>query len=339
MKFSIIMPVYNGEKYIAQSIQCVKAQTYANWELMIIDDGSTDGSGVIVQKYAQEDERIRYHKQENTGVSGARNKALELIEGDYVIFLDADDELQKNILDILVQTLQANNVDIAVYNASRSPFDATRLIPFTVPFSDSPLLIDSEEKKVKYIYSTLLSDINFGIIGNYAVRASLIKDLRFRKDIIICEDLLFDIEMYTRAASILCLPDYLYYYRDNPGGCVNNFNYKKIEDLKKVFNIRKSLIEKYELKGNYELILKSFCAYVIYSYLSFIQNRKLCKEYISYVRNDDFIQERFQELSSGQLPNSFPPVKFVFGNSLERAVLRNFILLKKFIKRILKRYF
>ena len=337
VKFSIIMPVYNGEKYITKSIQSVLSQTCEDWELIIIDDGSKDKSFEIIRAYAQKDSRIRFCKQENAGVSEARNKALDLVQGDYVIFLDADDELHKNALEIIAKPIQSNHIDIVVYNASRSPFGSVKLIPFTVPFSESQFLINSEELKVKYIYSALLSDVNFGFIWNLAVRASVIDNIRFRKDIIICEDLLFDIEMYTRADSILCIPDYLYYYRDNPEGCVNNFKYKKIEDLKKVFDIRKSLIEKYKLKGNYELILKSFCGNIIYFYLGFIQNRKLCKEYVSYIKNDEFIVERFRELTSVKLPNTFPSVKFIFGNVIEREMLRNYILLRKFAKRILKK--
>lgn len=337
MTFSIIMPVYNGEKYIAKSIQSVLSQTYGDWELIVIDDGSKDKSFEIIQTYAQNDSRIRFCKQENSGVSAARNNALDLAQGKYVIFLDADDELHKRALEIIDKLIQNNHIDIVVYNTARSPFDSSTWIPFTAPFSDSQLFIDSEELKVKYIYSALLSDVSFGIIGNYAVRASVINNIRFRKDIIICEDLLFDIEMYTKAETILCIPDYLYYYRDNADGCVNSFSYKKIEDLKKVFDIRASLIEKYGLKGNYELILRSFCGNLIYSYLGLLPNRKLCREYVSYIRNDEFIMKRFYELTSVKLPSTFPSVKFIFGNFIEREMLRSFMLLRKFVKRILQK--
>jgi glycosyltransferase involved in cell wall biosynthesis len=88
---SIIMPVYNAEKYVAFAIESVLSQTYTRWELLIIDDGSTDHSKQVIQKL--EDSRIRYFYQENRGVSSARNVGLKNMKGKFICFLDADDEL------------------------------------------------------------------------------------------------------------------------------------------------------------------------------------------------------------------------------------------------------
>ena len=88
---SIIVPVYNAEKYIDECIQSVLCQTYAAWELLLVDDGSTDNSGNICDKYAREDIRIKVLHQKNQGVSVARNVALDWAKGDYIIFLDSDD--------------------------------------------------------------------------------------------------------------------------------------------------------------------------------------------------------------------------------------------------------
>ena len=88
---SIIVPVYNTEKYLDQCIQSVLAQTYTNWELLLIDDGSTDSSGAICDKYAAEDNRIRVFHKENGGVSSARNLGLDNAQGEWISFVDADD--------------------------------------------------------------------------------------------------------------------------------------------------------------------------------------------------------------------------------------------------------
>lgn len=88
---SIIIPVYNTEKYLDQCIQSVLAQTYTNWELLLIDDGSTDSSGVICDKYAAEDSRINVVHKPNTGVSDSKNMALDMVQGEYIMFLDSDD--------------------------------------------------------------------------------------------------------------------------------------------------------------------------------------------------------------------------------------------------------
>lgn len=100
---SIIVPVYNTEKYLDQCIQSVLAQTYTNWELLLIDDGSTDSSGALCDKYAVEDKRIRVFHKENGGVSSARNRGLDNAIGEWITFVDADDILKVNALSHLAQ--------------------------------------------------------------------------------------------------------------------------------------------------------------------------------------------------------------------------------------------
>ena len=110
---SIIVPVYNTEKYLDQCIQSVLAQTYTNWELLLIDDGSTDSSGAICDKHATEDSRIKVLHKENTGVSDSKNKALDIAQGDYIMFLDSDDYwCMDNCLEQLIATSKKLNADI-----------------------------------------------------------------------------------------------------------------------------------------------------------------------------------------------------------------------------------
>lgn len=94
---SVIVPVYNTEKYLDQCIQSVLAQTYTNWELLLIDDGSTDSSGAICDKYAAQDSRIRVFHKENGGVSSARNLGLDNAKGEWITFVDSDDWVNANL--------------------------------------------------------------------------------------------------------------------------------------------------------------------------------------------------------------------------------------------------
>lgn len=100
---SIIVPVYNTEKYLDQCIQSVLAQTYTNWELLLIDDGSTDSSGAICDKYAGEDNRIRVFHKANGGVSSARNLGLDNAKGEWITFIDADDSVKPEYLSNLLK--------------------------------------------------------------------------------------------------------------------------------------------------------------------------------------------------------------------------------------------
>ena len=88
---SIIVPVYNAERYLRQAIDSVKTQTFQDWELILVDDGSTDSSNAICHEYADADKRIRLIEKENGGLSSARNAALDIAIGEYIFFLDADD--------------------------------------------------------------------------------------------------------------------------------------------------------------------------------------------------------------------------------------------------------
>lgn len=103
---SIIMPVYNAEKYVAEAIESVIAQNHENWELLIINDGSQDRSGAIIQNY--KDSRIKYFEQKNSGVSAARNVGLDQMKGDYFCFLDGDDCLPVESLSSRLQIFENN---------------------------------------------------------------------------------------------------------------------------------------------------------------------------------------------------------------------------------------
>jgi len=106
-KVSIIVPVYNTEKYLAQCIDSVISQTYKNWELIMIDDGSTDSSGIILDKYAGDDDRIKIIHKVNEGQFISRRKGILAASGDYILFLDSDDYWKDNCLEVLDKTISA----------------------------------------------------------------------------------------------------------------------------------------------------------------------------------------------------------------------------------------
>lgn len=111
---SIIVPVYNTEKYLDQCIQSILAQTYNDFELLLIDDGSTDSSGAICDKYAEQDSRVRVFHKENGGVSSARNLGLDNAKGEWITFVDADDELYIDALKVLAEISSSTFVDLVI---------------------------------------------------------------------------------------------------------------------------------------------------------------------------------------------------------------------------------
>lgn len=116
---SIIVPVYNVEKYLEKCINSILGQTYENLELILINDGSNDGSEAICQKYINLDKRIKFITQENYGVSVARNRGLEIARGSYLLFVDSDDWLERNACQVLVETINKFKVDVVIFEMQK----------------------------------------------------------------------------------------------------------------------------------------------------------------------------------------------------------------------------
>ena len=111
---SIIIPVYNVSQYLDECLKSVSAQTYTDWECILIDDGSTDNSGDICDRWCVKDPRFRVIHQANAGVSAARNKGIDLAQGDYITFIDSDDWVDDDYLDLLHASLHTSHADLCI---------------------------------------------------------------------------------------------------------------------------------------------------------------------------------------------------------------------------------
>ena len=113
-KITIVVPIYNAEKYLERCIKSILDQTYENLEIILVNDGSTDKSLEICEKFKAEDNRIIIINKENGGVSSARNKGIDAATGKFIIFIDADDYIEKEMFEVLEEDLFKNNVDISM---------------------------------------------------------------------------------------------------------------------------------------------------------------------------------------------------------------------------------
>ena len=111
---SIIVPIYNVEQYISKCIESILAQTYRDFELILVDDGSTDMCGKICDEYAKQDSRVHVIHQENKGVSAARNAGISLAKGEYIMFVDSDDFITENMLEKMHDCIAESGSDIAI---------------------------------------------------------------------------------------------------------------------------------------------------------------------------------------------------------------------------------
>ena len=114
-RFSIIVPVYNVEKYLSTCVESILSQTFNNWELILINDGSTDYSGIICDEYKKKDTRIKVFHTENKGVSAARNIGLKNAIGEWIAFIDSDDYMEKNWLEVVSMTIKKYKAELYIW--------------------------------------------------------------------------------------------------------------------------------------------------------------------------------------------------------------------------------
>ena len=248
---SIIIPVYNTKNYIKFALQSVLRQTYRNWELILIDDGSTDGSSVICDEYKTKDKRIHVVHKLNSGVSETRNRGLDVATGKYVLFLDADDYWTDNtFLENFVTLAEENNLDLVrgEYTAVdtngrelyRNKIDTKKQISQNSVL-DSVAFLDSVVQREFFLPLCL-------------IRRDIIDDLRFNTSRSFLEDLEFFVQVLLQPLKCYYTPVYFYAYRKHALSASNNFNKKRLADA---FDISRLYLE-LALTINDEKLASSF---------------------------------------------------------------------------------
>ena len=231
MKFSIIIPVYNVERYLSQCLDSVLNQSYdGEYEVICVDDGSTDGSPAILEEYAGKNDKIKIIRQENRGLGGARNTGLRAARGRYVWFVDSDDWIEQEALATLAKSI--GDEDIVCFNGRRYFEDGTVEIP------DSGI----EEINLtgwEYYGRYALSKRNFHfvcVVLRIYRKEFLLADGLFFEEGIYHEDNLFTPIVCYYAASVRVIPDILYVYRIRQGSITQSINSKRILDTILVTN-------------------------------------------------------------------------------------------------------
>jgi glycosyltransferase involved in cell wall biosynthesis len=236
-KLSVIIPVYNVEKYLCQCVDSVLRELPENSEILLVDDGSTDSSGKICDDYKAKDERIRVFHQKNSGVSSARNKGIEVSEGEKLFFLDSDDYLAENALEQLLQ------------------YDSELVIGnYCAFYSDKTANICGEVDTVRYdSIADYFKDFSkyFPTIFNFPwgriYSAEIIKkaNLKFREDISMGEDLLFNLEYYDRISNVQVVSNIIVNYRQSEGSLTKKYNPKLFEWYLKCYSETEAILRKY----------------------------------------------------------------------------------------------
>ena len=202
-ELSIIVPVYKVEKYLPRCIDSILAQTFGDFELILIDDGSPDGCGRICDEYAQKDKRIVVIHQKNMGVSAARNAGLDIARGRYIGFVDSDDWIEPQMYEVMMDAIRENGADMAVCG---------------VRYADEDGKFTRADRLSEGVYSRdgLLEDVFAmpnklgGICCNKVFDASKIASVRFKVGMTIAEDALYLFDCFMRIDGAVKIGDALY---------------------------------------------------------------------------------------------------------------------------------
>ena len=270
-KISIIIPIYNSQDFLHVCIQSVLNQTYKNFEVLLIDDGSKDNSFAICKEFQTIDKRIKVFQQVNSGVSAARNYGLRNATGDFVCFVDSDDYVSEDYLNSLYCEYKKNNSDLIICGAYG--IDLNNKIQKEYCFGkEQKFLIAKNREESLAMFDRFRKEWKYAVelhsVWNKLYKRDLIQNIYFSTEFLDHEDYLFNLKVFEHVKSISVLNKSLYYYRENS----SSVSHRKMEPLKernilllKVFVLTHQFYANYEINDAYIAELKIKMAHLLYS--------------------------------------------------------------------------
>lgn len=201
---SILLPCYNVEPFLSQSLESLIFQTYRNLQIVLIDDGSTDNTWQLLQTWKEKDSRIEIYHQENQGVAATRNHLLEKVKGDYVLFVDSDDWVELEMVEFLVQQIEQEQADIVTCG----------MVVNDTPINQFKVMKEHWNQE-KTVYEFLRHASFGGSLCNKLLKSSLLHNVRFHCGISYGEDALFVWEVLQKVQKVVVTDKKLYHYRMN----------------------------------------------------------------------------------------------------------------------------
>ena len=245
-KVSVVVPVYNAEKYLGYCLNSLLSQTYTNWEAILVDDGSTDGSLEICKNYACLDSRFRVFTKENGGVSSARNYGLQFVQGEYLEFLDSDDCMDVSALEKQVRLAEEYDSQLVIMDAMMLDFERPETGHINLTSSwlkKSPCCLSQSEfreREMRLIWYTALLEGPWSKLYNVALWKS--QELKFPDNLSLGEDFVTNLKYYPACRNIVFLDEFGYYYGNETNGS-ESLSHKYREDL---FDLKMSFMREIE---------------------------------------------------------------------------------------------
>ncbi|EKF56398.1 cell wall biosynthesis glycosyltransferase [Galbibacter marinus] len=210
--FSVIMPAYKVEQYIAKAVESVLNQSFENFELLIINDGSPDNSAALAKDYSALDSRVKLYNKENGGLSDARNFGIEHAKGSYLYFMDSDDWIENDLLESIYNKIQINPVDIYVFGYFLDQEDQQGQLLKRHPTKPEDYKFDIGTEKAPKLNGDLMGLLGYAWNKIYSKIFIDYYKLRYDQGISLVEDMLFNARAYQKANTVVMIEDCFYHY-------------------------------------------------------------------------------------------------------------------------------
>ena len=245
---SVILPAFNAAAYLADAVESVLRQSFSGWELLLVDDGSTDSTPVLCDDYAERDSRIRVIHKANEGVSSARNDALDAAQGEWIAFLDADDSYEPDYLSALLDAARRSGADAAACGFTYVwPDGAEAAAPAPMPAGG----YDGDAAVRGFVLPLLCDrvseDLILGTIWRCLFRRADLIERKIRFSGAYLEDELFLIEYFAPGRSLFCVDEPLYRYYQNPASATRNYQADFIETFSRTVDAKAALVERFSI--------------------------------------------------------------------------------------------
>ena len=272
-KISIIVPVYNAKNYIEACIKSVLEQTYSDFELLLINDGSTDGSGDILEKFAKMDKRVKVYNRANHGVSASRNFGISNAVGEYIMFLDADDTINADTLKDNIEIIISNDADVVISGFYYHVIDEN-------VSKENPLpeyFVGTCEEFFNKWYVKVLNQEAINPPWNKLIKKCVIdsNQIEFNEKFSICEDMAFSMDILLNSAKVV-LNDKIYYnyYVKSQGSLVFKFYINYFEALTNYYKKAVAFCNKYKNNMEQRKAVDTVYANLMIMYIKLVSKNK-----------------------------------------------------------------
>ena len=306
---SVIIPIYNTEKYLRESLDSVINQSYKNLDIILINDGSTDNSKKICEEYVNKDSRVRLINQENKGAAIAKNIGLDLIKGDLFTILDSDDILHSNNLEILYVNMINTNADIVEGNFTTNldEFNSKSIVKDHINIED--IKIFNTEKALEKL---IINERCHSTPWNKLYKTELLKNIKFPKDKYI-DDEYWTYKLFLNAKYISSINLVTYYYRQHENSTMGkSYSIRRLDVIDAFYE--RYLIVKERFPNLEYLLLKNFLMSCIFNFQKLCMHNDLDKN----KQYREYIKERYCYL--------------IMKNNLRQFSIKEKILIKSFFK-------